>query len=49
MGKYGIRNVIFYTKNIPEYQEHAATVTAVVALGIANLSKQLSREGMHKK
>lgn len=37
-----------YTKNIPEYQEHAATVTAVVALGIANLSKQLSREGMHK-
>ena len=38
-----------YTKNIPEYQEHAATVTAVVALGIANLSKQLSREGMHKK
>ena len=23
--------------------------TLVVALGIANLSKQLSREGMHKK
>lgn len=38
-----------YTKNIPEYQEHAATVTAVVALGIANLDKQLSREGMHKE
>lgn len=38
-----------YTKNIPEYQEHAATVTAVVALGIANLRKQLSREGMYKE
>lgn len=38
-----------YTKNIPEYQEHAATVTAVVALGIANLDKQLSREGMHEE
>lgn len=38
-----------YTKNIPEYQEHAATVTAVVALGIANLDKQLSREGMYKE
>lgn len=36
-----------YTKNIPEYQEHTATVTAIVALGIANLDKQLSREGMH--
>ena len=49
MGKYGITERDLYTKNIPEYQEHAATVTAVVALGIANLSKQLSREGMHKK
>ena len=38
-----------YTKNIPEYQEHAATVTAIVALGIANLDKQLSREGMYKE
>lgn len=38
-----------YTKNIPEYQEHTATVTAIVALGIANLDKQLSREGMHKE
>lgn len=36
-----------YTKNIPEYQEHAATVTAVVALGVANLDKQLSREGLY--
>lgn len=38
-----------YTKNIPEYQEHAATVTAVVALGVANLDKQLSREGLYKE
>lgn len=36
-----------YNKNIPEYQEHAATVTAIVALGIANLDKQLSREGVY--
>lgn len=35
-----------YTKNIPEYQEHTAIVTAVVALGVANLKKQLSRKGM---
>ena len=34
-----------YTKNIPEYQEHTATVTAIIALGVANLDKQLSREG----
>ena len=38
-----------YTKSIPEYMEHAATVTAIVALGVANLDKQLSREGMHKE
>lgn len=36
-----------YTKNIPEYQEHTATVTAIVALGVANLDKQLSREGLY--
>ena len=36
-----------YTKNIPEYQEQAATVTAIVALGVANLDKQLSREGLY--
>lgn len=36
-----------YTKSIPEYQKHAATVTAVVALGVANLDKQLSRDGMY--
>ncbi len=35
-----------YNKNIPEYQEHTAIVTAIVALGVANLDKQLSREGL---
>ena len=38
-----------YNKNIPEYQEHTATVTAIVALGVANLDKQLSREGLYIK
>ena len=37
-----------YTKNIPEYQEHTATATAIIALGVANLEKQLSREGLYK-
>lgn len=37
-----------YNKQIPEYQEHTAIVTAVVALGIANLKHQLSREGLYK-
>lgn len=36
-------------KEIPEYQEHAAVVTAIVALGVANLNHQLSREGMYKE
>ncbi len=36
-----------YTKNIPEYQEQTATVTALVALGIANLDKPLPREGVY--
>lgn len=36
-----------YNKNIPEYQEHTAIVTAIVALGVANLDHQLSREGMY--
>ena len=35
-----------YTKSIPEYMEHTSVVTAVVALGVANLKKQLSREGL---
>ncbi len=37
-----------YNKNIPEYQEHTAIVTAITALGVANLDKQLSREGVYK-
>lgn len=36
-----------FTKHIPEYLEHTATVTAIVTLGIANLDKQLSREGLY--
>lgn len=38
-----------FTKNIPEYQEHTATVTAIVALGIANLEKQLTRDEVYQK
>ncbi|MEG1543797.1 MAG: M28 family peptidase [Tannerellaceae bacterium] len=38
-----------YTKSIPEYQQHAATVTAIITLGVANLDKQLSREGLYEK
>jgi len=38
-----------YTKNIPEYQEHTATVTAIIALGVANLEKQLPREDLYLK
>lgn len=37
-----------YNKSIPEYQEQAATVIAIVTLGIANLDHQLSREGLYK-
>lgn len=37
-----------FTKNIPEYLEHTATVTAVTALGVANLDKPLSREGVYE-
>lgn len=37
-----------FNKQIPEYQEHTAIVTAVVALGIANLNHQLSRQGLYK-
>ena len=36
-----------YTKNIPDYQKHTATVTAIMALGVANLDKQLPREGVY--
>lgn len=38
-----------YTKNIPEYQEHTATATAIIALGIANLDKPLTREGVYQE
>lgn len=38
-----------YNKSIPEYQEHAATVTAVVALGIANLKESMNRKGYYKE
>lgn len=33
-------------KEVPDYQKHTSIVTAIVALGIANLDHQLSREGM---
>ncbi|MCU4177781.1 M28 family metallopeptidase [Carboxylicivirga sp. N1Y90] len=36
-----------YNKSIAEYQEHAATVTAVVIYGIANLDHLLTREGYY--
>jgi len=36
-----------YNKSIPEYQEHAAIVTAIISFGIANLDHQLSREGYY--
>ncbi|MDR1203783.1 MAG: M28 family peptidase [Tannerellaceae bacterium] len=38
-----------YTKNIPEYQEHTATCIAITALGVANLDRQLSREGAYEE
>ena len=38
-----------YNLSIPEYQEHTAVVTAVIAYGVANLEKLLSREGYFKK
>ena len=34
---------------MPEYMEQTAIVTAVVALGVANLDKQLSREGLYEE
>jgi carboxypeptidase Q len=36
-----------YNKSIPEYQEHASIVTAILAYGIANLDHILSREGYY--
>lgn len=36
-----------YNKSIPEYQNHTAIVSAIVAYGIANLDHLLSRKGMY--
>jgi len=37
----------YYNKSIPEYQEHASIVTAVVVYGLANLDHLLSRKGLY--
>ena len=37
----------YYNKSIPEYQEHASVVTAVVVYGLANLDHLLSRKGLY--
>jgi hypothetical protein len=37
-----------YTKSIPEYQRHAATVMAVIGLGVADLDHLLSRQGLYE-
>lgn len=36
-----------YNKSIPEYQEHAALVTAITVLGVANLDHLLNRAGYY--
>ncbi len=36
-----------YNMSIPEYMDHTSVVTAIVALGIANLDHLLSREGYY--
>lgn len=36
-----------YNKMIPDYQAHSATLTAILAYGIANLDHLLSREGYY--
>ncbi len=38
-----------YNMSIPEYQEHAATCTAVMVYGLANLDHLLDREGYFKE
>ena len=40
-----------YTKNIPEYQEHTATVTAIIALGVAIIKRRFiyRRVGQHDR
>lgn len=37
-----------YNKSIPEYQEHAATVIAIMALSVANMSELLPRDEVYK-
>ncbi|MFI3321648.1 MAG: M28 family peptidase [Rikenellaceae bacterium] len=37
-----------FNNSIPEYQEHTSTVTAIVALGLANMSKLLPRDEVYK-
>lgn len=37
-----------YTKSIPEYQKHAATVMAVIGWGVANLDHLLSRDKLYR-
>lgn len=38
-----------YNKSIPGYQEHAALLTAITVLGVANLPHLLSRNGYYKE
>lgn len=38
-----------YNMVYPDYMEHSAVVTAVVAYGLANLNHLLSREGLYKE
>ena len=38
-----------FNKTIPEYQEHTATVTAVILYGLANLDHLLSRDGLYSE
>ena len=40
---------IAQVRHIPEYLEHTATVTAITALGVANLDKPLPREGVYEE
>ncbi|HEX2976614.1 MAG TPA: M20/M25/M40 family metallo-hydrolase [Bacteroidales bacterium] len=37
-----------YNKSIPEYQNHASVVTAVVVYGLANIDHLLSRNGLYQ-
>ena len=38
-----------YNKLIPEYMEHSAVVSAVIAYGLANIDHILSRDGLYKE